>query len=94
MIIRGGQKIYPKEVEEVLYANPVVAEAAVVGVADPKWGEEVAAFVVQRKETTEADLLAFCRERLADFKCPKRVIFRDALPKTATGKIQKHLLKG
>jgi long-chain acyl-CoA synthetase len=93
MIIRGGQKVYPKEVEEVLYQHPTVAEAAVVGVSDPKWGEEVAAYVVRRGSVSEAELLAFCRECLADFKCPKSIAFREVLPKTATGKVQKYLLK-
>ncbi|MEW6366375.1 MAG: long-chain fatty acid--CoA ligase [Acidobacteriota bacterium] len=93
MIIRGGQKIYPKEVEEVLYQHPAVAEAAVAGIADAKWGEEVVAYVVRRGEVTEAELIDFCGQRLAGFKCPKAVCFREALPKTATGKIQKHLLE-
>jgi long-chain acyl-CoA synthetase len=92
-IIRGGQKVYPKEVEDVLYQHPAVAQAAVVGMSDPKWGEEVTAYVVRRGSVSEAELLAFCRERLADFKCPKTIAFREVLPKTATGKVQKHLLK-
>ncbi|MBI5367082.1 MAG: AMP-binding protein [Planctomycetes bacterium] len=98
MINRGGEKVYPKEVEEVLYTHPAVAEAAVVGVPDAKYGEEVAAYVVRKAAAaggaaaTAEDLLAFCRERLADYKGPKRILFRDSLPKTATGKIQKHLL--
>mgnify|MGYP001585633526 FL=1 len=93
MIIRGGENVYPKEVEEVLYGHPAVAEAAVAGVPDPKWGEEVAAFVVVRGTASADEIIAFCRERLADYKCPKTVTFREALPKTATGKIQKHLLR-
>lgn len=93
MIVRGGQKIYPKEVEEVLYEHPAVAEAAVVGISDPTWGEQVTAHVVCRGSVSEAELMAFCCERLADFKCPKTVVFQEVLPKTATGKIQKHLLK-
>jgi long-chain acyl-CoA synthetase len=93
MINRGGEKVFPKEVEDVLHSHPAVAEAAVVGVPDPKYGEEVAAFVVRRGDLTEADLRVWCRERLADFKLPKRIEFRDALPHTATGKVQKHLLR-
>jgi long-chain acyl-CoA synthetase len=93
MIIRGGQKIYPGEVEAVLYQHPAVAEAAVVGVADATWGEEVKAYVVGRSAVEEPELLAHCRDRLADFKCPRSVAFREALPKTATGKVQKHLLR-
>ncbi len=92
MIIRGGENIYPKEIEDVLYGHPAVAEAAVVGRPHPKWGEEVVAFIVHRGECTAESIIDFCRERLADFKCPTRVLFREELPKTATGKIQKHLL--
>ncbi len=92
MINRGGEKVWPKEIEEVLYAHPAVAEAAVVGVPDAKYGEEVAALVVKKAEVAERALIAYCRERLAEFKCPKTVRFLDALPKMATGKIQKHLL--
>jgi len=93
MIVRGGQKIYPKEVEEVLYQHSAVAEAAVVGISDLTWGEQVTAYVVRRGSVSEAELMAFCCERLADFKCPKTVVFQKVLQKTATGKIQKHLLK-
>ncbi len=94
MINRGGQKVWPREIEEVLYAHPAVAEAAVVGLADPKYGEEVAAFLVLKASATEREILEFCGGRLAEYKRPKTVIFRDSLPKTPTGKIQKHLLRG
>jgi long-chain acyl-CoA synthetase len=91
MIIRGGENIYPKEVEEVLYRHAAIQEAAVVGLPDPVWGEEVAAFLVLRPgHALEAeDVIAYCKQHLADYKCPKVVRFVDEFPKTATGKIQK-----
>ena len=95
MIIRGGENIYPREVEEVLYKHPKVLEAAVIGLPDKIWGEAVVAVIVLKKNEIidEKDIIAFCKERLADYKCPKRVYFKESLPKTATGKIQKQLLK-
>lgn len=94
LIIRGGVNIYPKDVEEVLYKYPGIAEAAVVGIPDPIWGEEVFAFIVPapNAKLTEQEIIEYCKKNLADFKCPKKVIFKDALPKTATGKIQKHII--
>ncbi len=95
MIIRGGFNIYPRDVEEVLYGHPAVLEAAVVGVPDPTLGEEVKAYVVLRPGATPApeDLLAYCREQLAKYKTPKSVVFIDALPKNAVGKILKRDLR-
>lgn len=95
MIIRGGENIYPKEVEEVLYRHPAVAEAAVVGIPDPVWGEEVWAFIVPREGThpTPEELITYCRRHLAEYKSPKRVAFVPELPKTATGKIRKGELR-
>ncbi len=95
LIIRGGFNIYPREVEEVLYAHPAVAEAAVVGTPDPLMGEEVVAFVVIRPgASASADaLVAFCQERLAKYKCPRRVRFVDALPKNPVGKILRKELR-
>jgi len=95
LIIRGGFNIYPREVEEVLYAHPAVAEAAVVGVRDPLMGEDVLAFVALKPgagATAEA-LMAFCAQHLARYKCPKRVRFLDALPKNAVGKILRKELR-
>ena len=96
LIIRGGFNIYPREVEEVLYACPAVAEAAVVGKADPLMGEEAVAFVVLREgaSATAAEVIAFCASRLARFKCPKEVRFVDALPKSPIGKILRKELRG
>jgi long-chain acyl-CoA synthetase len=92
MIIRGGENIYPKEIEEVVYRHPAIREATIVGLPDEVWGEEVAAFVVLRDQSslTEEDLINYCKEHLADYKCPRKVFFVQDLPKTATGKIQKN----
>jgi len=91
MIIRGGENIYPKEIEEVLYKHPGVLDAAVVGLPDKVWGEEVGAFIVPKpgQTMTEPELIEYCKSRIAKYKCPRRVFFWEALPKTATGKIQK-----
>jgi long-chain acyl-CoA synthetase len=95
LIIRGGFNIYPREVEEVLYAHPLVAEAAVVGMRDPLMGEDVMAFVVLKPGAAlEAEaLMAFCQERLAKYKCPKRVRFVESLPKSPVGKILRKELR-
>ncbi|MBI5118059.1 long-chain fatty acid--CoA ligase [Candidatus Poribacteria bacterium] len=92
MIIRGGENIYPKEAEEVLYKHSAILEAAVVGIPDKIWGEEVMAFIVLREGAalTAEDVITYCRQHLADFKCPRKVEFVKAFPKTATGKIQKN----
>jgi acyl-CoA synthetase (AMP-forming)/AMP-acid ligase II len=96
VIISGGENISSVEVEGVLLRHPSVHEAAVVGVPDPKWGEAPQAFVVLKGgcEATPEDLRAFTRERLAHFKCPHSFTFVAELPKTATGKIQKFVLRG
>jgi acyl-CoA synthetase (AMP-forming)/AMP-acid ligase II len=89
MIVTGGENVYPKEVEDVLYQHPAVAMAAVVSAPDEKWGERVQAAVVLKpeKKATEAELIAHCKERLAGYKCPKAVKFWDQLPTTPVGKI-------
>jgi long-chain acyl-CoA synthetase len=94
MIIRGGENIYPREIDELLYAHPAVASAAAVGVPDELYGEEVAAFVVLKEghQASAVELIEFCRARLADFKCPKTVRFLDELPKGPTGKLLKREL--
>ena len=89
LINRGGEKISPREIDEVLLAHPAVAEAASFGVAHGTWGEEVAAAVVLRHAATEAELLAYCREHLADYKRPKQIHITETIPRTATGKIQR-----
>jgi acyl-CoA synthetase (AMP-forming)/AMP-acid ligase II len=92
LINRGGEKISPREIDEVLLTHPAVAEAVCFGVPDATWGEEVEAVVVLREPATESDLLAHCRERLAAFKCPKRIHISETIPRTATGKIQRRLV--
>src|SRR5918992_214275 len=94
MIIRGGENIYPREIDELLYKHPAVAEAAAFGVPDPLYGEEVAAFVVLKegREATGEEIAAYCREHLADYKCPKSVRVVGSLPKGPTGKVLKREL--
>jgi acyl-CoA synthetase (AMP-forming)/AMP-acid ligase II len=89
LINRGGEKISPREIDEVLLTHPAVAEAVCFGVPHATWGEEVAAAVVLRAPVTEADLLTFCREHLADYKRPKQIHITQTIPRTATGKIQR-----
>ncbi|HTI53275.1 MAG TPA: long-chain fatty acid--CoA ligase [Verrucomicrobiae bacterium] len=95
LIIRGGFNIYPREVEEVLYAHPKVAEAAVVGTKDPLMGEDVLAFVVLRsgEHASAEEIGAFCEGRLARFKCPKQIRFVESLPKSPIGKILRKELR-
>jgi len=94
MIISGGENIYPAEVESVLHAHPAVAEAALVGVPDPKWGEVGRAFIVLQAGASadEESLRAFCAPRLARYKIPKSFVFVPGLPRTGAGKIDKKLL--
>jgi oxalate---CoA ligase len=94
MINRGGEKISPAEIEDVLLAHPAVAEAAVFGVPDPKYGEVVEAAVVLRAEADPEALRAFCQEHLADFKVPRVIRIVTGLPKNATGKLQRRALMG
>ncbi|WP_066304756.1 class I adenylate-forming enzyme family protein [Bacillus sp. FJAT-29814] len=93
MIIRGGYNVYPREVEEVLYTNPDVVECAVVGEADPVFGEEVAAYVVTKSPKTPEDITSYCKQQLAHYKVPRKVYFLKELPKTTTGKILKTPLR-
>jgi fatty-acyl-CoA synthase len=95
MVIRGGENLYPREIEELLFTHPAVAEVAVLGIPDERWGEELAA-VVRRApgaDVTEQELRAFVRERLAPQKAPKVWAFLDELPLTPSGKIQKFVLR-
>lgn len=95
MIIRGGENIYPREIEDVLFAHPGVADVAVVGVPDPHWGEVVAAFIrpAPGSPPTPDELRKHCRERLAPYKTPVQWRFVEAFPLTPSGKIQKYLLR-
>jgi oxalate---CoA ligase len=92
LINRGGEKISPAEIDAALLGHPAVAEAAAFGVPDAKYGEEVAAVVVLKGDADVAGLQAYCRKRLADFKVPKTIYIATALPKTATGKVQRREL--
>jgi acyl-CoA synthetase (AMP-forming)/AMP-acid ligase II len=92
MINRGGEKISPREIDEVLLGHPGVAEAVAFGVPHTAWGEEVAAAVTVNGEVTEGELLAYCKERLAEFKRPKQIHITTAIPRTATGKIQRRIV--
>ncbi|HVP44926.1 MAG TPA: acyl--CoA ligase [Bryobacteraceae bacterium] len=89
LINRGGEKIAPREIDEVLLTHPAVSEAVCFGIPHPTWGEEVAAAVVLRDAANEAELIAYSRERLADFKCPKKIYIVQSIPRTATGKVQR-----
>ncbi|HKE77546.1 MAG TPA: AMP-binding protein [Acidimicrobiales bacterium] len=95
VIISGGENVSSIEVEDALFSHPAVAEVAVIGVPDERWGETVKALVVLAPDTaaSERDLIDHCRERLAHFKCPTTVELRDTLPRTATGKLQKFKLR-
>lgn len=95
VIITGGENVSSIEVEDTLYRHPAVAEAAVIGVPDEKWGETIKALVVLRAgmDADDGELIAFCRERIAHYKCPTSVDLVDTLPRTATGKLQKFKLR-
>jgi acyl-CoA synthetase (AMP-forming)/AMP-acid ligase II len=95
MIISGGENVYPREVEEVLYQHPAVLEAAVIGIPDPYWVEKVHAVVEKRKgvSTTAEELIAFCKKHIAGYKVPKDIEFVDSLPKNPAGKILKKELR-
>ena len=94
IIISGGENISTVEVENVIYQHPDVLEVAVIGVPDEKWGEVPKAFVVPKEgcNPSAESIIMFCKENIARFKAPKHVEFGE-LPKTATGKIQKHVLR-
>jgi fatty-acyl-CoA synthase len=95
MIISGGENVYPREVEEVLYTHPDISEAAVIGLADPTWGERVHAVVSVKagRVLTEEDVIDFCAQRLAGYKKPKSVAFMAKLPRSPAGKVLKRLLR-
>jgi acyl-CoA synthetase (AMP-forming)/AMP-acid ligase II len=93
MIVSGAENIYPAEVENVLHEHPAVADCAVIGVPDARWGEAVKAIVVRKAEVTPEELIAFARARIAGYKVPKSVDFIDVLPRNASGKILKKELR-
>ena len=94
MIIVGGYNVYPREIEEVLYLHPEIAEAVVIGVPDPNTGEAVHCYVVPKNKTlTENDVLSHCKKHLAKYKRPAAIVFMDEIPKNSTGKILRRALK-
>jgi long-chain acyl-CoA synthetase len=95
MILTGGENVYSREVEEVIYTHPAVSEAAVIGLPDPTWGENVCAVIVLKPgmTATESDIIMAVRYRLAGYKKPKRVFFIDEMPKTVSGKLIKKDLR-
>jgi len=95
MIIRGGENVYPREVENFLYRMPQIEDIQVAGITSPKYGEEVGAFIkVKAGNTlTEEEIRLFCRGQIARYKIPKYIFFVDSFPMTASGKIQKYKLK-
>ncbi|MCH7988971.1 MAG: AMP-binding protein, partial [Planctomycetes bacterium] len=95
MICRGGENVYPREIEEFLYTHPAIEDVAVVGVPDPKYVEEIAAWIKLKdgEAATEEEIRAFCKDQLAHFKVPRYIKFVDAFPQTVTGKIQKFKIR-
>jgi fatty-acyl-CoA synthase len=95
MIIRGGENVYPREIEEFLYTHPAVTDVQVIGVPDARYGEEIMAWiqVTEGATITTEDVVEFCRNRIAHYKVPRYVQVTDEFPMTVTGKIQKYLLR-
>ena len=95
MIIRGGENVYPREVEEFLHAHTAVEDVQVFGVPDPHYGEEICAWIRLRPgaDVTEADIRSWCKDRITHFKVPRHVRFVDAFPMTVTGKARKHVMR-
>jgi fatty-acyl-CoA synthase len=95
MVIRGGENIYPREIEEFLYGHPAVADVQVIGVPDERYGEELMAWIIPRpgEELTEEEVKAFCKDQIAHFKVPRYVKFVDGFPMTVTGKVQKFKMR-
>jgi fatty-acyl-CoA synthase len=95
MVIRGGENVYPREIEEFLYRHPQIADVQVIGVPDPRYGEELCAWVKLKEgaSATEEEIRAYCRGQIATYKIPRYVLFVDAFPMTVTGKIQKFILR-
>ena len=95
MICRGGENIYPREVEEFLYTNPVVSQVQVFGIPNDKYGEITCAWIIPKPDSdvSEQDIIDFCKGQIAHFKIPAYVRFKDALPMTVTGKPQKFVMR-
>jgi fatty-acyl-CoA synthase len=95
MIIRGGENVYPREIEEFLYTHPKISDVQVIGVPDPKYGEEITAWIKLKagEQLTEEEVKAFCKGKIAHYKIPRYVKFVEVFPMTVTGKIQKFLMR-
>src|SRR5579884_3404573 len=95
MVIRGGENLYPREIEESLYSHPDIADVQVIGVPDQRYGEELMAWIVLRSgaSLTEEDVKEYCRGKIAHFKIPRYVRFVDCYPMTVTGKVQKFKMR-
>jgi fatty-acyl-CoA synthase len=95
MIIRGGENVYPREIEEFLYSHPKISEVQVIGVPDGKYGEEVCAWIRLREghQATEQEVRAFCRGQIASYKIPRYIRFTTDFPMTVTGKMQKFRMR-
>jgi fatty-acyl-CoA synthase len=95
MIIRGGENIYPREIEEFLFTHPKIQDAKVIGVPDEKYGEEVCVWVQLREgeDLSEEEIRAYCKEHIAYFKVPRYIRLVDAFPMTVTGKVQKYKMR-
>jgi fatty-acyl-CoA synthase len=95
MVIRGGENVYPREIEEFLYTHPKVKDVQCFGVPDRKFGEELVAAIILKQGVAadEEEIRAYCRERIAHYKVPRYVRFVDDFPKTVTGKVQKFILR-
>jgi fatty-acyl-CoA synthase len=95
MVIRGGENVYPREIEEFLYTHPAIADVQVIGVPDERYGEELCAWVTLKEgqSVTDEEVREHCRGRLAHYKVPRYVLFVDEFPMTVTGKIQKFKMR-
>jgi fatty-acyl-CoA synthase len=95
MVIRGGENVYPREIEEYLYRHPAIQDVQVIGVPDPKYGEELCAWIkIKPGQTLNAEAVrAFCQGQIAHYKIPRYVKFVDGFPMTVTGKIQKYVMR-
>ena len=95
MIISGGENVYPTEVENVIYTHPAVLECSVVATPDKRWGEIVHAVIVVRDgaQVSSEEIIEYCRQTLAGYKCPKKVAFVEGLPKTVIGKISRKVVR-
>jgi fatty-acyl-CoA synthase len=95
LVIRGGENVYPREIEEFLYTHPKVSDVQVIGVPDPKYGEEIMAWIKLKpgEQVTEDELKAFCNGQIAHYKIPRYIKFVDAFPMTVTGKIMKFQMR-